>query len=185
MCNPVAVIQVAAALYGGYSANQQARQQAKATEDTAEYNARINKNEAVKTRNKGVEEENRQRRITAELLGRQRAQLGASGTEVDSGSALQLQQDTIELGEADALRVRSNYDDQARALDSSADLTSIQADNEASSLRASGKSSLIGGALQAGASGYPAASKWYNTKSAANVTSGISSTSPNFNEAFG
>ena len=167
MCDPATAAYVAVALFGGYQQNRQAKAQAKNAEDTAAHNARVQENEAIKTRNVGVEEENRQRRITAELLGRQRAQLGARNVSLDTGSALQLQEDTVQLGEADALRVRSNFSDRANSLQQGANITRIEGDNRSGELRAGGKAALTGGVLSAAASGAPVASKWYKANSAA------------------
>lgn len=170
MCDPVtigtvaAVASASATVYGGY----QAKQQGDAANETAKYNARLSENEAIKTRNKGAEEENQQRRRTAELISSQRASLGASGVEVGSGSALQLQTDAATLGEADALRIRSNFGDAAQGLDDQAELTRIEGKNA----KSAGKNAFTGSILSAAGTfagstgGQSVASKWFGPSSA-------------------
>jgi hypothetical protein len=162
MCDPVTVaVSVAAVgtLMQGYSAQQQGAYE----NDVSKFNSRQQKNEAIQTRNKGTEEEIKLRDKTAQLTSLQRAQLGASGVQVDSGSALNLQQDAELIGEADALRIRSNFGDAANTLDDQADIT-----------RSKGKAALQGGQnafkssiLQAGGS---VASSWYTPSSTASTT---------------
>lgn len=139
MCEPVTIMTVASVALTAASTYSQVQSQ-KATaknqkaqgeysQSVAEYNARVTENEAQSVINSGVEAENAQRQETAQLLSRQRAQLGASNVDIGSGSALQLQQNTETMGEADALRIRSNYTDQANALKQQAYLTGIDGDN--------------------------------------------------------
>lgn len=58
---------------------------------------------------RGVEEENKVRRSTADLISTQRATAGARGVRIDTGTPAMLQIDTARLGEVDALRVRRNH----------------------------------------------------------------------------
>lgn len=167
MCDLVTAFTAAMALYQGSQQRQQARRQAEYQERVAEVNARNQENEATKIRNQGVEEENRQRRMTAELLGRQRAQLGASGVVMDSGSALQLQDDTVSLGEEDALRIRGNYADQAESLETGAGYTRYEGQLQASETRNAGDAAFTAGLIGAASTALPVASKWYDSRSAA------------------
>lgn len=157
MCDPVTITTTAMIVAQGL----QARQQGRVTEETSEFNARVTENEATRLRNIGVEEENIQREQTAQLLSEQRAQLGAAGVELGAGSALQLQEDTQILGEADALRIRSNVQDQAGALEQQAELTRGfgRAAGEA------GRTAFQTSLLAAGAGGV--AAKWFSPTSAA------------------
>jgi len=161
MCDPVtiaAVATVAASTMGAYQQVQQGKYQ----KDVADYNARTMENEAVRTRNVGVEQENIQRERTAQLISKQRAQLGASNVELDSGSALQLQEDAETLGEADALRIRSNFEDKATALETNATLTRDQGEQAEDAGYMQGFSTLLGGIGQAGMG---VSNKWYTPKS--------------------
>ena len=57
--------------------------------------------------------EQRSRLETARLKGRQRVVLAGLGQEVDTGSALDITSDTAQLGELDALTIRSNAEREA------------------------------------------------------------------------
>ena len=170
MCEPTAILMIASA---AYSANQQIKQ-GKFQKGTAEYNARVAENEAEETRNAGVERENIQRRKTAELLSKQRAQLGAGNVDLSSGSALQLQEETVALGEADALRIRSNFANQAESLETGAELTRREGEFAASAGRGAAFGTLLGGAAfgtllggAAMAAGTGVADKWFTPSSSA------------------
>lgn len=167
MCNPMLVLTVAQAgiqMYQGRQQQQQAKAQGRVARQTANYNARLQENEAQRVRNIGVEEENKQRRMSAEILSNQRAQLGASGVQLNTGSALQLQEDTVNLGEVDALRIRRNYADEATAMEQGSTLTRFQGESERAALRAEGNAAFTNSALSAAGT---VASKWYSPKSAA------------------
>lgn len=168
MCNPAAIQAVVMVVGAAYSADQQ-QKQGRYQRGVAEYNAAVAENEAEETRNAGVERENQQRRDVAELMARQRAQLGAANIDLTSGSALQLQMDTEALGEADALRIRSNYEDQARALETGATLTRNQGAFAESAGRAGAFGTLLQGA--SGALGTGVADSWFTPNSAAKVGS--------------
>lgn len=167
MCYPM-LIMAAATVLQGYQAKQQGEYQ----EGVGRYNARQQENEAIRTRNKGVTEENKQRRATSELLARQRAQLGASGIDIGSGSALQLQQDTITLGEADALTIRTNFLEGAGTMADQAVLTR----NQGEAARIAGNNAFTGSIITAAGQGMSSgvADKWFTPKSSAmnpNLTS--------------
>jgi len=171
MCEPTTIMAAVAVVSAAFTANQQVKQ-GKFQKATADYNARVAENEAEETRNAGVERENIQRRKTAELLSKQRAQLGAGNIDLTSGSALQLQEETVALGEADALRIRSNFANQASSLDTGAALTTSQGEFAESA----GKSAATGTLLQATSTvlGTGVADKWFTPSSAA-VTNQASS----------
>ena len=166
MCNPMIAMVAVTAVSAAYSANQQS-QQGKYQKSVNEYNARVAENEAEETRNAGVEAENIQRRKTAELLSKQRAQLGAANIDLSSGSALQLQEDTVALGEADALRIRSNFEGKASSLDTSATLLEDQGANAARAGSGAATGTLLQGASTIVGSGV--ADKWFTPESAAST----------------
>ena len=163
MCNPAAVQAVIVIASTAYSV-QQTRKKGKYDKGVADYNARVNENEAQRTREAGVEAENVHRRKAAALLSDQRAQLGAANVELGSGSPLQLQEDTIALGEADALRIRSNYEDKAASLETGAGL--IRNKGDAAETFADNKSfgTILGGAGKVADTGV--ADKWFTPDSA-------------------
>ena len=161
MCEPTTIVLAISAIAAAYQQNQQG----KFEQGVSKYNARLAENQAQATRNVATEQENEQRQQTAQLIAKQRAQLGAANIELGSGSALQLQTDAAELGEVDALRIRSNFDQQVGALQSQADLTRAEGDFARSSGRANAGITLLGAAADGINSGV--ADKWLTPKSAA------------------
>jgi len=143
-------------------------QEGKYAQGVAEYNARVQENEATQLRNIAVEEENLQRQKTAELLSTQRAQIGASGVELGTGSAAQLQEATTTLGEADALRIRSNYESQIQAKETQAGLTRAQGEFAAQAGEMSAFGTILSGTAKTLGTGV--ADKWFTPDSAASLT---------------
>lgn len=163
MCSVAAASLVVTVFSTAYTVQAQ-RKKGRYDKGVADYNARVSENEAQKTREVGVEAENLHRRKAAALLSEQRAQLGAAGVELGSGSPLQLQEDTVALGEADALRIRSNYEAKAGSLETSAGL--IRSKGDAAKTFADKKSAgtILGGAGKVLDTGV--ADKWFTPDSA-------------------
>jgi len=167
MCDPVTLTAVAvgSTLASTAVTFDQQRKQGKFQQATARYNARVAENQAEKTINAGVERENEQRRRTAQLISRQRAQLGAASVDLGSGSALQIQDDAAFQGEVDALRIRNNTLDQADSLQTGAELTRIEGDNARSAGNTAAVGTLFSGAGRVAGQGL--ADKWFQPNSAA------------------
>ncbi len=161
--DPVTATLIASTVASGVSQNQQAQFQS----DSLQYQARVEENAATRTRNVGIEEENRHREEVAQLIGRQRARMAASGIRIDQGTSLDLQEDASILGEADAMRIRRNFTDRADVLDQQSSLSRF----EAGATRQAGRNALAGSLLTAGGQfvGSGVADKWFNNKSAARV----------------
>ncbi len=149
MCSVVGV-QIGLTIASAVAASYAQKKQGEHEDDVAKYNARVTENEAEKVRSKGVEEENIQRQKTAQLLSKQRAALGAANVDLASGTPLDIQEDTVLLGEVDALRIRSNFDTEAESLEEQASLT-----------RGQGKAARRQGAT-AFRNTVGVASKWFN-----------------------
>jgi len=148
--------------YQGQKANAIAQQQ------QYDYQAKVNDNnrqiaewQAQDAVDRGSVKEKQHRIKVAQLKGRQRSVLAASGVEVDDGSALDVIGDTAELGELDALTIKSNaereaYDYKVAAMNQGA---------QAGINRVSGQNALTAGnygattSLLSGAGSI--ASKWY------------------------
>lgn len=173
MCEPATIMATVAVVSGAFTARQQI-QQGKFEKDVAEYNARVAENEAQETRTAGVEQENIQRRKTAELISKQRAQLGAANIDIGTGSALQLQEDAQILGEADALRIRSGFESRAGALETEAGLTETQGEFAESAGRTAAAGTLL--STTSTVLGTGVADKWFTPSSAANQTLGTTLT---------
>lgn len=101
------VVMALTAASGAYAAYAQ-RTAARAEEAAANQNAKVAENAAADALQRGAAEEGRHRDRVRRLIGTQRAGIGASGIELESGSPLELVSDTAALGELDALTIRSN-----------------------------------------------------------------------------
>ena len=141
------------------------QQQGRHANQVANYNARALENEAKQTRVRGVEEERLSRQRTAQLISKQRAQLGAASVEIDTGSALNIQEDVELLGEADAFRLKSNFERKAKSLEEQARITRFGGRAKL----AAGEAAFTGSLLGAGGSllGAGVADKWFSSDSAA------------------
>jgi hypothetical protein len=166
MCNPAAVGAVAAVMSTAVSVVSSV-QSGKRANKIAEYNARVSENEATETKATATERENIHREKTQRLLSKQRAQLGSAGIELGSGSALQLQEDTLALGEADALRIRRQGGLSAKALNTAADLSRIKGENALTQGTVSAFGSIFSGTSKFMGTGV--ADKWFTPKSAAKI----------------
>lgn len=126
----------------GQAASGQAAYQAQ----VARNNEIIAERNAQDTEKRGVVAEDALRQRTAALLGRQRAELAGQGTELDSGSPLDIQMDTAGLGELDALTLRGSYAREAYG-------NRVQGQNyEAQARLADSRTSTLGSWLSAGGS---------------------------------
>lgn len=166
MCDPVTIALVAttvATVGQGYAAKQQGKYE----QGVQNYNARRLENEAIQTRNVGTEQELAQREKTAQLISAQRAQIGASGLALGSGSPAALLEDSQFQGEVDALRIRSNFQQQAQSLDDQAELSRAQG----AAARQAGNNAFTGSLLSAaaGVAGSSVAGKWFTPASAGNL----------------
>jgi len=162
MCSPALVAIGISTAYQAYTQKQRAKYES----DIQKYNARVAENQAQRVRAAGTEEELAHRRKVAQLLSKQRAQLGAAGVELESGTPEQLQTDVVTLGEADALRIRSNVDTRVSALNTQAELAYSQSEmiESAGNMQAAG--TLLSGGAAALSTGV--ADKWFTPNSAAN-----------------
>lgn len=162
MCGYAAAIAVVGIVLSAYTSNEQSKTQ----KSNFRYNARESENEATRTRNQGVEAEMQHRQQVAQLQSKQKAQLGAANVDIQSGSALDIQEDAKLLGEVDALRIRSNFSNQASSLDKGAALSRNQAGAESSAAKGRAAGSLLQ-ATGAGIQASGVSSQWYNPNSSA------------------
>lgn len=119
MCEPATVATIAvtaiSTAVGMYAQNQQARQQASAQKAAAAYNAQVAANEAATQQqlarneiSKGIADRERQQRQAARAMGEMRANMGASGFEMDSGSNLSLLAEAAREHQYDSQAIMSN-----------------------------------------------------------------------------
>lgn len=157
MCDPVTmgIIYAGSEIYKGYQQGEVLDAQA----GVKDYNARQLRKDAIKTREAGLDSENIHREQVEQLKSNQRASIGASGVLVDDGTSADIIDNTTTMGEADALRIRTNYQDQASAIDEQAAFLNEQADAD----RDAADNALLGGLIGGGT---VVASQWYDSKSA-------------------
>lgn len=145
MCTMLAAaIGAAGTLMQGMAANSAARAQAAA----ANQNARIAEAQAHDAIERGGQEELRFRRQMAIHRGAQRSALAASGVDVDSGSALDVQNASMREGEHDAAAIRFNAAREGWGYQ----VQAANYRNEAAAARAAGRNALFGSVVGAGTS---------------------------------
>lgn len=100
--------------------------QGNAQEKAAGYQADLQRQQALDAKRRGSIAEGEQRTRTAQLIGKQRAAMGASGIVADEGSFGDLLAQSAEYGERDAQRLRANASREAWGLRTQAGLTEFQ-----------------------------------------------------------
>lgn len=108
MCEPVTWLIIGGTLLAAGQVYQ-----GQAAKKAGDANARVQTILANDAIERGKAKEASQRRKTAALKGRQAVVFGASGGEINTGSALEILADTAQFGELDALRIRSNAEREA------------------------------------------------------------------------
>jgi len=124
MCGPVAV-GVGMLAVSALSAYSQV-QTGKANASIANANANEQNQAAKDAINTGNDQAYQQRQKATQLEGQQRAIMGASGTDLTSGNALDLTTQTAQGGELDALTTINNAQRQAAGLNFQASATRAQ-----------------------------------------------------------
>jgi hypothetical protein len=146
---------VSAAAQLGTSYSQYAAQklQGEYSKKTAELNTQLANMKAADAERLGEKAVSNQRRATRQLIGAQRASLAAQGIDLESGSALELQDDTKTLSELDVITIRNNAFRQAFGFK----IEGIQANMAGTLARFSNDqaaiNTLLTGAMKAGSTG--------------------------------
>jgi hypothetical protein len=165
------------------------QQQAKATRSQQNYQAAVARNNSIlagraaeDARKRGEIDASRKAAQVRQLIGRQRAVQGGSGSLVDQGSALDITSDTAAFGKLDALTIRSNaerealgYEAQGSNFDAAAQLATMKGDAAADSA----KTAIAGTALSGLGT---VASKWYGFQKEGVFSSPSSSSSAGFDD---
>lgn len=142
---------VAGSLFGADAANQEGKYQ----QQVQQNNAIVSDNMAKDAENRGKIEEANHRLKVAQMKSSQRARLGASGGDLNVGTAGELQMDTAMMGELDALTIRSNYQRDAYNYREQARGHTAQAGLERSKGKNTATATLLSGGTQV-------AGQWYN-----------------------
>jgi len=118
MCTPMLGMMLQG--LGAMAQAQGQRHAAAAKANEYRYQAQVDDNnrkvalwKAQDAKDRGAKEEAAFRTKVAQLKGRQKSALAASGVEIGDGSALDILGDTAALGELDALTIRSNAEREA------------------------------------------------------------------------
>lgn len=148
------LIPIAIGAVGGLMSGMQQRDQLQSDADALRKNALFLNRAATDAKQRGLKDADLSRVGTQQLIGSQRAAMAASGGQVDTGSNAILQQDAAQLGEFEALTIANNaareaYGYQIQATDASGKASGLssQAGNVV-------MKSVLGGALQGGASSF-------------------------------
>jgi len=155
---------VASTVASGVMAAGGAIKQGQAAKAQARYQSQVERNnsqiatwQAQDAVDRGKIAEQRQRLQVARLAGTQRATFGSSGVELSSGSPLDVLGDTAQLGELDALTIRSNaereaygFRAQSQNLQAQSGLTQLAGRNSQQASYISAGSSLLSSAATAG-----------------------------------
>lgn len=142
-------VSAAAGMGNAYSQAQAARAQGAYQKQQLGFNARLSDLAAQDAIRRGQEDAQRHRTATKGLIGSQRASLAAQGIEIDSGSALEIQQDTRALGELDALTIQNNARRQAWGFKVQAQDLRFQGRMAKLGARTQARSTLIAGGMGA------------------------------------
>lgn len=121
----------------------------------AEWEARLAELQAEDAVKRGREAEGRYRQGIKQTIGSQRARLAAQGIAIDDGSALDVQAETAEIGELDALTIRNNatreafgYKTEAMSARMGGESAMAAAQGEARGLRNAAWGTLLTGGAQ-------------------------------------
>lgn len=164
-------VSIAASVVGTAMSAVGQLQAGKAQAAQLNYQAAVGRNNSIlaqraadDARLRGEEAARREASKTKQLAGRQRAALAANGQLVDQGSALDLTDDTMQIGKLDELTIRSNAE--REALGYEAQGANFQAGSELNRMGAANASTAsIGSAFGTVLTGAGnVASKWYNFK---------------------
>ena len=159
MCS-IAALGIAFSAFGAIQQFQSQRQQAKAEKQSSEFNAAVQRNNALvaerqagAARDVGKVKAAQEQLEARRLIGLQRAGTAGRGGALSSESAQGLFQDTAGIGQINATNQRAiaareslGFSTQASNLRAQAGLTLVEGSNRASALNSAATSSLITGA---------------------------------------
>lgn len=156
MCEPATIATVALVAGGTMQAYSQ-YQQGKYQQAMGDYNAKVAEIQAQDALARGGIEEDRQRARTRMIMGAQRAAMGSSGAEVDTGSFGNVLEQTATMGEQDAMTIRQNAMRQAWGYESQADVDRFQG----AAAKSTGTMNAMGSLLTTGGQAYGMYNKWW------------------------
>lgn len=138
----------AMAAYGAYSSAQAQSANAKSQQKAADYNATVNKQNAMSAEAAGAARELAIRRNNDQILGRERASIGESGGGFTGTNVGLLTQNATNL-ELNALDTRYNADMSARGMLSDANMNQFEGDVAGMNAKSYNTASYVGAASSA------------------------------------
>lgn len=156
----IAVASVVATGVGTYMSVQGQRNAAAAAEKTADYNAKIQRAQAMQEGEAAAENARRKARENARIIGRQRAIIAQSGLAME-GTPLAVLGETTSMLQRDILDMGYEASNRMRTLQASANMGLWQGKNQASALRTEALTTGLAG-VSSMATGYMSATG-YNT----------------------
>ena len=127
-----------------------------------ELNAKLSEAQADDALKRGEKAVVQHKKQVKKLIGAQRTSLAAQGVELDSGSALDIQEESAQLGQIDALTIRNNAWREAWGFRTQALTHSAQGEFAGLAYGTQATSSLLTGGIQA--AGYGMQSGYYLSK---------------------
>lgn len=143
-------LSIASTVVGGVFSAIGANQQAQAQANAANYNAAVARNAAVFAQQQGEVRAQANDRRTAAMIGRQRAVYAAGNLDVNSGSPLDIQADTAQIGRLNSLTIRNNAAREGYGYEAGANLDTAAAANYQTAGQTAMMGSLIGTAGSVG-----------------------------------
>ena len=152
MCSTIAlgVISAGASLFQGYAQAQSVKAQSEAQARAQEANARIAQQKAHDAIERGGEDELALRRNIAQQKGHNRAAMASAGIDIDSGTAQDIQNASIQEGEHDAAAIRFNAARERWGYITQSENLLQQAAMSRANGQAAAGNALFGGILNAG-----------------------------------
>jgi hypothetical protein len=153
-------VMAASSATGAYAQSRAQKAEANFKKAQGEQNARLADMQAADAEKRGNKEANNYMRKVRGVVGSQRAALAASGVDIGSGSALELQADTEALGEYDAAVIRNNAAREAWGYQAQATNFRNQAKFDYMAGKYASRNTLLTGGMQAASYGAESYSKY-------------------------
>lgn len=169
-------VQAASTIGDAYSSSQAIKSKTAYESQQLQLNSRISELQAISAERRGREESRAYKTEVKQLIGKQRASLAAQGIDISTGSALDIQVETAELGAEDALTIRNNAFREATGYR----IEAIGYKGQAAFTEVAGKSNarntLISGGLNAINQGVQTYASFRGSNPSSNLPSGQSTT---------
>jgi hypothetical protein len=166
-------LMASASLYQGFAQSEAIKAQAEIDSAQAEINSKFAAMEAKEIIKQGDKASREHGRKVKQMVGSQRAAMAAQGIALDSGTALDIQEETATMGALDAQAIKNNAWRQSFGLTQESTALAFQARMTSQLAGQQARATLVGGALRAGAYGAKGAVKmgWFKGGSSGGMIS--------------